>query len=713
MRRSGGALPTHLAALAGYVALAVVVTWPLVTLIGSPRIAGGTGVVFTFQDGSQNVWNLWWARYALAHGYNPFWTPLLYYPDGVQMYLQTLNYVNALLTMPVNLLAGPVAAYQVAVLLGVALTGYGGFLLARHFVPQAPVAFLAGALLTAAPFHILTLQNNQLQLIAMQCLPLYMLALLRLDGLPVAKGLWPIPRAEWAVAGSLAGAAVLVALTDWYWVLICAVFTAVWAATGLLRPGRLILLRRYTLAGLGAALVLSPLLAGLLTVRRDLPSTDTLSDRVWHGYIRGFSADALGLLLPPPFHPVLAPLAPFSRADYGIEGWYVGAGWATLALAAVGLALAWRAQWRLIIAGAVCWVLSLGPTLWLAGRDTGVTMPYAWLQSLPLLGVGRRPALFAVMLIVLAAIFAAVGLASLTERWGRGRTMPLALPLAALALFEAWPPPRVVFTFAAPPAYARIAGDAGAVADLPISFELENARTLRNQMVHGQPILDGYVARWPGKITIYSNPWLRQLATLDLLPVEDIAPLDGPALAVMQCAAPVRHVVLDTALVTAGERRNAETLLARLAGAPLAPVYADTTHVAYTLPLFAEACRPFLALGYGWHKIEGDPGAPWRWSNGRSALVLTNPYAAPRAVALSLGVRSSGAPRRVELWADRGRQLATWEAGIVWRRHQVLLVLPPGVTALELRAPAEHEPPPGGGRMLSVAVRDVAVTPVP
>src|SRR5919202_2423643 len=69
-----GALRYHLWAVLGYLALAVVVTYPAVahftTAVPGDLIA----------DRDQNLWNRWWIREALGHLANPFHTGLLYYP---------------------------------------------------------------------------------------------------------------------------------------------------------------------------------------------------------------------------------------------------------------------------------------------------------------------------------------------------------------------------------------------------------------------------------------------------------------------------------------------------------------------------------------------------------------------------------------------------------------------------------------------------------
>lgn len=75
----------------------------------------------------------------------------------------------------------------------------------------------------------------------------------------------------------------------------------------------------------------------------------------------------------------------------GDRGWYIAAGWTLLGLAAVGV---WRygyARWRLLIVAAVGWLFSLGPEMRIAGVQTGIPMPYALLQQLPLLEAGAAP----------------------------------------------------------------------------------------------------------------------------------------------------------------------------------------------------------------------------------------------------------------------------------------------------------------------------------
>ncbi|NJM09069.1 hypothetical protein HC891_27050, partial [Candidatus Gracilibacteria bacterium] len=412
----------HLAALACYCVLALLLTWPLALHWNRAVVGGAANSSFTYfgeGDAALNIWNIWWLPHALARGENPFWSDLLYYPEGVQLYVQTFTPANALLVLPITLLAGPLAAYNSAVLLAFTLTGYSAFLLARAVLATTKqpgpldgfaIPLLCGALFTAAPSHVLKAQVNQLNLVAMQCLPLFALAL------------WAVFRQRnWRSAVWFAAAMLLVLLTDWYWLLICIFAGSLWAAlsfVGEAHPRALFI--AYLRAAVVALLAISPLLFGVAAVRERLPQNDIRSDAVWAGYIEGFSADALALIFPNVLHPLWGSwmqrwLLPPGNG-YAPDGWYIAAGWTLLACAAIGVATSWRLHWRLLVVGGAAWLLALGPSLQIAGYRTGIPLPYLLLQELPGMSIARRPAIFAVICIVIALMFAARGVQALCSR---------------------------------------------------------------------------------------------------------------------------------------------------------------------------------------------------------------------------------------------------------------------------------------------------------
>ena len=173
-------------ALGCYVLLALIVTWPLALhfdrlLFGGIDGAPGRFAFAGSEEAGLHLWHLWWVSEAILNGVNPFWTDLLFYPDGVQLYVQTLSAPNAVLTLPVYLLAGPVAAFNAAVLLGFALTGFGVFLLTYHYVRGFWEALVCGVLVTLGPLHIAQLQNSHLHLFSLHWIPFYIYALALLD----------------------------------------------------------------------------------------------------------------------------------------------------------------------------------------------------------------------------------------------------------------------------------------------------------------------------------------------------------------------------------------------------------------------------------------------------------------------------------------------------------------------------------------------------
>jgi hypothetical protein len=95
----------HLIALAVYSFLGVILTWPLTLNLTRGVIGAVDGV-----DAYQNAWNLWWIASAITSLQNPFFSPLLFYPDGVDLFWQPIGFSQGILALPVTLTLGPIAA---------------------------------------------------------------------------------------------------------------------------------------------------------------------------------------------------------------------------------------------------------------------------------------------------------------------------------------------------------------------------------------------------------------------------------------------------------------------------------------------------------------------------------------------------------------------------------------------------------------------------
>ena len=239
----------HLIALSAYALLTVLMTWPLLLHFNSAIPGDGF-------DGWQNYWNLWWIKVALVdHVRNPLITDLLYYPTGVGLYFHTLNPFNGLLSLPIQLTAGLIAAYNTIVFFSWIMGGYGVFLLTLWMLGRKPKikdqrskigshgssgeswatagpifdlrslsiflsSFMAGAIFTFSPFHMAHLLGH-MQVMSFQWIPFYILYLLR--AVTAVRAGRP-----WLRSSLMAGLfLVFTGLCDWYFVFYLLIFTGI------------------------------------------------------------------------------------------------------------------------------------------------------------------------------------------------------------------------------------------------------------------------------------------------------------------------------------------------------------------------------------------------------------------------------------------------------------------------------------------------------
>jgi hypothetical protein len=106
--------------LTGYGLIAILATYPVAW--GFFSAIPGYG-----QDDFQSLWNFWWVKKAvLDDGASPFFTPMLFYPEGANLAFHTLSFYNTLiLGIPLQRFLGWVGTYNLAYLSTFPLTAYG------------------------------------------------------------------------------------------------------------------------------------------------------------------------------------------------------------------------------------------------------------------------------------------------------------------------------------------------------------------------------------------------------------------------------------------------------------------------------------------------------------------------------------------------------------------------------------------------------------
>lgn len=557
-------------------------------------------------DGMQNVWNLWWIRDAAERGLHPWWTDRLFAPYGVTLLGQTLNPVNGILGYPLQAFLTLPQTHNTLVVAAFVLTGWSMFQLALASSGSYAGSLFAGAVLTFSHFHFAHAIGH-MQLVTLQWLPLFLLAFWRL----VESG------GFWRGVGA-AGALLLVALSDWYYLLYCVVIgAALVVREALFRHGVAKWVRGPGLAGFAAFGVVAGATTGvlvfrLLWVHRGDPFL-LAHDPAGHGL------DLLGPFVPSEnwrFAEWTAPywrgLAPLARSESSA---YVG--WVALLCAFCALrAVRRRGLWFWCGIAVSAYLLALGPRLHAFGAfHSWLSMPYSWLEALvPPLRLSGMPVRFVIVTQLGIAVLAAHGLMPLLRDVVRVRAL---WPVVALVFaFETWPSVQVLSGTLAPSVVYRLAELPEGVVHGLADDASEMTYGLYYQTIHGKPVTLGYVSREPSSL----QPHRKRLA--EALAAERYRDL-------ME-AVPVRYLVRRTAATTP----SLEAQLTRL--------WADADYTLWVLPK-----DPLAADASLQHALAGPHLTSRIESDGNLVLAVTSPRDGGRDLVMLAGSRTTPG---LQLW---------------------------------------------------------------
>jgi len=690
-RRLGDIARRHLVPLALFLALAIVMTYPLVRHFGTHLPGDG-------RDAWQNYWDYWWLRTALAEGRDPYAAPLVYAPYGAPLYLHTLNPFNGLLSLPFQFAFGLTVAYNAVVLLSLTLNAYFASLLAGYVSGSRRAGFVGGVIYAFGSYHTTQLLGH-MNLLSSEWLPAYILCLLAAS---VATG-----RRRLALIGAGIGALLLLTLCDWQYVLFAGLFTALYAPYAALD--------RRSFAPL---LVAGTIGAGWLALALPLlvPTVHELRDTAGAlGAVVGperLSADLLSFVVPSPLHPwwgsATERLGGLATAPLAERAIFLG--FLPLGLAALGCRLGGRRAIFWALAALVFALLALGPTLQIAGRTVGLPLPYRLLQQLPGVNVSRGPARFALLVTLCLAVLAGLGLAGLARRLPRSptpRLLALATPiLVALLLVEHVAVPYPLTAVVPAPFYQQLAAarEAGAVLELPLV--MTRATSLYGQTVHGRPIVGGYLSRqlpYP----LLTLPPFDDPTDRDIVP-PPAAEVGGWGLRL----AGVRWIVvlLDDPKLN---RREIDAFLARYAEPT--PLYRDARMAAYR-PLAVGPPTFYLRTDVGWHQPETlVDKRPMRWLPQEATLDAWSLADSAQTGIFRFEAWSFNQPRRLALRVD-GQTVGEWLVAEP-RQFAVPLTLSPGQHRIELRSldPPERPARTIGGddtRLVAIGVTGVELRPL-
>jgi hypothetical protein len=452
-------------ALFAFAALASVHTWPLVTNVAHwSRIDSG--------DGALNTWAVAWVAHQLWTDPLHLFDANIFFPEPLTLAYSESMIVQGVMAVPVVAVGGSaVLAYNLVLLAGLALTGWAFCLLTWRWTGSWSAGFTASSL-AAFNAHSLV-QFTHLQLQHVEFIALMLFAFDRF-----------VQSRRAGDAAMLAAGFVLQGLTSVYllvfsfWTLI---FAALARAKELLNRNLTATIINLAVAGVAAVLALAPYLYAYGRVQLITGwtrSADEQQAAIWRNYFATVGT----------FH-----LSLWSHQFTGSVTSYTFPGLVALTLAAVALADAKTRRDRRIV---MCVIIALGcVAVSFAARFPGYEVLH---RLIPLFQAVRVPAHLGHIALLMLAIVAGFGVASLEGRWTDRRTWPLvAASLVMLVNLEALRVPVGWVHFdRVPEVYAAIRNEPHAVVvELPFPIPTQwflNGPYMVNSTGHWRPILNGY-----------------------------------------------------------------------------------------------------------------------------------------------------------------------------------------------------------------------------
>jgi hypothetical protein len=219
--------------------------------------------------------------------------------------------------------------------------------------------------------------------------------------------------------------------------------------------------------------------------------------------------DLATVVLGPPFNGLIGPFVRSVYARLSIDvmeaSAWIGAGVVLLLIVSIRGTDSTRElrRWLGIMALFALW--ALGPFLTIMTRNTGILLPQAAAQIVPIVNNARIPGRAMTMVALVSVVVLVLALSK------RQRPLPVRLVsvLAGLAFVESLGVPLTLAAMPSPGVYADIAADRRPGAVLPIPFGVRDgfgerglleAEVLLGQTVHRHPLVGGFLARLPPRV---------------------------------------------------------------------------------------------------------------------------------------------------------------------------------------------------------------------
>ncbi len=487
--RTRTAWTTYLVPLLLYGALTAALTFPLVVYFGK-RIIGEP------YDATMFVWNMWWFKHALFDLHtHPFYSDYIFYPEGVNLYLQTLCLLKVFVSIPFQYFLSIIVTYNLLVFVTFVGSGFTGYLLGRYLIRDGFGAFICGVIFAFSTFRLVHCLGH-LNLISTEWIPLFVLFLIKL-----------LRRPTWSAALLTGLFFLLVALSSWYLATGCVILGAVVVVWHLVRGkvswrhiGYLVL------AGALSGVLLMPLMVPMVRIvlSGEQPVVGMTAQDQVH-----YSMDLASPFIFSPRHFLFGQVAQEvynnRMSGVGLErDSYVG--FVAIILSFIAVRRLRKVCWLWIWCGAVFFILALGPYLsifghWRVPLIQAIPLPYLALHNIPIFSAARIPGRFIVFVTLALAVLAGYGVRYVLrrhpvcsqKRYRFWCVSALTLLICAENAILPYPTARIgISEF-----YQSIASSSASYSILDLPFEPGFSFYHYYQIYHRKKIIYGHIARTP------------------------------------------------------------------------------------------------------------------------------------------------------------------------------------------------------------------------
>ena len=493
-------------ALVYFTVMSIIMTYPLITKMGTAALGGGGG------DGTYFIWLVGWVQKALFQlRIYPFFARYMNYPQGWNLATTDITPAMVAIAMPGSLLFGPTWGFNFAMLLSFILSGWAMYLWVKHLTGDPIAGLVAGTVFAFLPYRMVHFAVGHLSLAGTQWFPFYFWGLF--DLLKQEKFSWkPV-----LMAGIAAG---LIGLTSPYYVYMTGLITVVFLLGFILFKGFIRLKQAVFWKSLLAFGVLAVLLVGFsmipyLTLNSENGLVSTRSVE----YLNRYSASPTDFVIPSIKQFLWGNWidTTFSPEVFQESTLYIGA------VAFVLAVIAWfkRRQLRYpellgiaILVAAAGFVLALGIQLhWLGSTRLPQAlqtvfhrkdMPYFYLPSyylyqyLPFFSKMRVMMRFGLFTLIFTSLMAGLGAYLLTKSASQNVRRWVGLGLLVLVFIDFYPGILKGFspTHARPvDAWLATQPNTGTLAQFPFDEESSQAQVY-NTLVNQKPFLGGYFSSY-------------------------------------------------------------------------------------------------------------------------------------------------------------------------------------------------------------------------